>query len=139
MNSANIKRIAAGICAAAAITAASAGAAGGAGSAHAVDVAQDSRYTVLWLTHAETRQAADMGLVRFLDQPGIIEHTSVIVRADSQFQYLRTTEGGRHIFHGSKQQLVAEAAARPGGRIGIYLNRTQPNRPLGITQYWPTR
>ena len=139
MRSVSIKRIGAGVCAAAALAAASAGITSGAGSAHAVEVQQDNRYTLLWLTHAETRQAADMGLVRFLDQPGIIEHTSVIVRADSQFQYLRTNEGGRRYFHGSKQQLVAEAAARPGGRIGVYLDRTQPNRPIGITQYWPTR
>ncbi|WP_439030883.1 hypothetical protein [Gordonia terrae] len=139
MNNVSIKRIGAGVCAVAAIAAASAGITGGAGSAHAVEVKQDNRYTVLWLTHAETRHAADIGLVRFLDQPGIIEHTTVKVRADSQFQHLRTTEGGRHYFHVSKQQLVAEAAARPGGRIGVYLNRTQPNQPLGITQYWPTR
>ncbi len=139
MRSVSIKQIGAGVCAAAAIAAASAGITGGAGSAHAVEIQQHNRYTVLWLTHAETRQAADMGLVRFLDQPGIIEHTSVIVRADSQFQHLRTSEGGRRYFHGSKQQLVAEAAAHPGGRIGVYLDRAQPNRPVGITQYWPTR
>ncbi|MDT0223840.1 hypothetical protein [Gordonia sp. AC31] len=139
MNSVSAKRMVAGVCAAAAIAAASAGVAGGAGSAHAVEIQQDNRFTVLWLTHAETRQAADMGLVHFLDQPGIIEHTKVTVRADSHLNYLTTSEGGRHLFHGSKQQLVAEAAARPGGRIGVYLDRTLPNRPLGIVQYWPTR
>ncbi|GAC69558.1 hypothetical protein [Gordonia soli] len=137
MSGVSARRIVAGVCAAAAISGASL--VGGVGPAHAVQVKQDSRYTMVWLSPAETQQAAQIGMVRFLDQPGIIEHAGVVVRPDSRFRNQFTRIDGRRVFHVWKQQLVDEAASKPGGQIGVVLDRQRPDLPIGIAQYWPTR
>ncbi|WP_440716942.1 hypothetical protein [Jongsikchunia kroppenstedtii] len=118
--------------------AASAGLLADAGAAGAVTINQNARYVAVWLSHEETVQAAQMGLGAFLEQPGIRQHTQLTLRDDSMYAKTIHTVNGHIIINVTIAQMVNEAAARPGGQIGLYYDRAAPTYPLGVNEYWPT-
>ncbi|MCF8569466.1 hypothetical protein L5G32_04210 [Gordonia sp. HY002] len=134
----SVKKFIAGACAAAAIgtlgvTATSASA----GEAGAVQVVQSRNYVMIWLTASETKQAAHMGLANFLNQPVVRQHSTVSVEPDSVYQPVAVPGKDKKMIYTTPQRLVNEAAAHRGGRAGIGIHTSRPDRPITIAQYWP--
>ena len=114
-------------------------AAGTAGSASAAQYVSTPTGGVIWLTHAETVAAARSGLATYISTtPGVAEHVGVYMRPDSRYrQAPHRIPGKPGLFVTVRtQNLVAETAAHPTGRIGILINTRNPNVPVTVAQYW---
>ncbi|MCF8605831.1 hypothetical protein L5I01_20970 [Gordonia sp. HY442] len=133
----SVKKVIAGVCAAAAIgTLGATATTVTAGTAQAAQVVQSRGYVMVWLTVSETKQAAHMGLANFLNQPVVRAHSTVSVERDSVYQPINVPGKGS-LIHTTPQLLVNEAAAHRGGRAGIGVHTGRPDKPITIAQYWP--
>ena len=133
----SVKKVIAGVCAAAAIgTLGVTATTATAGTADAVQVVQSKNYVMVWLSVSETKQAARMGLANFLNQPVVLQHSMVTVEPDSVYQPISVPGRGKLIYT-TPQRLVNEAASHRGGRAGIGIHTSRPDKPIAIAQYWP--
>ncbi len=128
------------VAATAAITASIAvgGALGAATPASAAQYVPTATGVNVWLTHAETVAAARSGLASYLDSSGITQHIGVYVRPDSRYNSTPHRIPGRAGVYVNVrlQKLVAETAAHPTGRIGLFIDTTNPNAVLRVVEYW---
>ncbi|MCF8572149.1 hypothetical protein L5G32_17965 [Gordonia sp. HY002] len=92
---------------------------------------------MVWLTVSETKQAARMGLANFLNQPAVRQHSMVSVNPDSVYQPVTVPGRGKKMIYTTPQRLVNEAASHRGGRAGIGIHTSRPDKPISIAQYWP--
>ncbi|GAA1463286.1 hypothetical protein [Williamsia maris] len=109
-------------------------------AANAADVysLNHSRTTVVYLTHAETVTAAQIGAGNVINAVLGDDHWSVTLESDSRYAnrwYYRPDK--RRVWNNiTGQQLVAEAAAHPGGRVALGYTPSTPGHPLWVEQTW---
>ena len=127
--------------AAAAIAVGTGGAlAAGAGNATAVDIHpyNHGRSTAVILTHAETVTAAQIGAGNVINALLGNDRWIVTLERDSRYQnswYYRPDK--RQTWSNvTGQQVVAEAAAHPGGRVALGITPSNPTYPLWVQQVW---
>ncbi len=112
----------------------------GAGSAGAVDIhpLNGGRTTAIILTHAETVAAAQIGAGNVINAVLGNDRWKVTLADGSRYNggnYFRPDK--QRIWNNvTGQQLVAEAAAHPGGRVALGITPTDPNYPLWVQQVW---
>ena len=130
------------IAAAAAALAIGAGAVvvGGTGSAAAADVfpVDNGRTTIVYLTHAETVTAAQIGAGNVINALLGNDRWAVTLEQGSRYagSWYYRPDKGRVWSNVTGQQVVAEAAAHPSGRVALGITPSVPAHPLWVQQVW---
>ncbi|MBE7156957.1 MAG: hypothetical protein INR62_00730 [Rhodospirillales bacterium] len=114
--------------------------AGGTGSAAAAEVfhVDNGRTTVVYLTHAETVTAAHVGAGNAINMLMGNDRWAVTLEQDSRYaepRYYRPDKN-RVSNNVTSQQIVAEAAAHPNGRVALGISPRESAHPLWVQQVW---
>ena len=112
----------------------------GAGTAGAVDITpyNQGRSTAVILTHAETVTAAQVGAGNVINAVLGNDRWGVTLESGSRYEkgdYYRPDK--RQQWNNvTGQQVIAEAAAHPGGRVALGITPSSPSYPLWVQQVW---
>ncbi|GAA1458406.1 MULTISPECIES: hypothetical protein [Williamsia] len=138
MRQSRISRIAVGAMVAAAAAAGTVMGGGAPATAAQVYTVNHSRTSVVVLNHAETVAAAQVGAGHLINAVLGNDHWGVTLESDSRYsdRWYYRPDKGRAWNNVTGQQLVAEAAAHPGGRVALGYTPSIPDHPLWVQQLW---
>ena len=112
----------------------------GAGAAGAVQVypLDGGATTVVLLDHAETVAASRIGAGNVINQLFGNDRWGVTLEQGSRYanSWYYRPDKGRQWSNVTGQQVIAEAAAHPGGRVALGFTPSTPAHPLWVQQVW---